>query len=155
MSDPNLRHGRARGNSVLIVDDDDYVHRALAAALRGLRLHLLTAHNAAEGCALALEHRPDLAIVDVGLPDRNGYQLTAELRRHGLQETRVLILTGHTLDERAARQAGADAFMTKPFRLHQFLDVVNDQLDQPARTDGQASGGLPATALPAGSTSPA
>jgi DNA-binding response OmpR family regulator len=114
---------------VLIVDDDEYVHGALEAAMRGLRVHLLTAHTAAEGEALALQHRPVLAIVDVGLPDRNGYQLTADMRSmSSLSRMRILILTGQSPDEDAANDAGANGLIQKPFRLHHFLDVVREQL---------------------------
>ena len=114
---------------MLIVDDDEYVHGALEAALRGLRVHLLTAHTAAEGEALALQYRPVLAIVDVGLPDRDGYRLTADMRRaSSLARMRILILTGQSPDEIAARDAGANGLVQKPFRLHHFLDLVREQL---------------------------
>ena len=114
---------------VLIVDDDEYVHGALEAALRGLRVHLLTAHTAAEGEALALQYQPVLAIVDVGLPDRDGYRLTADMRRApSLSRMRVLILTGQSPDEVAASNAGANGLIQKPFRLHHFLDLVREQL---------------------------
>jgi DNA-binding response OmpR family regulator len=114
---------------VLIVDDDEYVHGALEAALRGLRVHLLQAHTAAEGEALALQYQPCLAIVDVGLPDRDGYRLTADLRRaSSLGSMRILILTGGSPDELAASRAGANGLIQKPFRLHHFLDLVREQL---------------------------
>jgi DNA-binding response OmpR family regulator len=113
------------------VDDDEYVHGALEAALRGLRVHLLTAHTAAEGEALAIQYRPVLAIVDVGLPDRDGYRLTADMRScPTLTSMRILILTGQSPDERAARNAGANGLVQKPFRLHHFLDLVREQLGQ-------------------------
>jgi two-component system KDP operon response regulator KdpE len=132
-----MSHSNGRSPCVLIVDDDEYVHGALEAALRGLHLHLLIANTAAEGEALALEHHPALAIIDVGLPDRDGYQLTASLRRHGLSSTRILILTGHAPDEAAARAAGANALVAKPFRLHQFLDLVRQQLGTSTRTESE------------------
>ena len=119
----------SRSPCVLIVDDDEYVHGALEAALRGLRVHLLTAHTAAEGEDLALQYRPLLAIVDVGLPDRDGYQLTADMRSAAsLTAMRIVILTGQSPDEIAARHAGANGLLQKPFRLHHFLDVVREQL---------------------------
>jgi DNA-binding response OmpR family regulator len=118
-----------RSPCVLVVDDDEYVHGALEAALRGLRVHLLTAHTAAEGEALAIQYRPLLAIVDIGLPDRDGYRLTADMRNcSSLASMRILILTGQSPDERAARDAGANGLIQKPFRLHHFLDVVREQL---------------------------
>jgi DNA-binding response OmpR family regulator len=129
MATPTPLHVGSRSPSILVVDDDEYVHGALEAALRGLRVHLLTAHTAAEGEALALQHRPVLAIVDVGLPDRDGYKLTADMRRSpALCGMRVLILTGQSPDEAAARDSGANGLILKPFRLHRFLDVVREQL---------------------------
>ncbi len=125
-----------RAQSVLIVDDDEYVLGTLEAALRGLRVHLLTARTAAEGEALALQHRPLLAIVDVGLPDRNGYRLAADLRHApSLTGMRILILTGQSPDEAAARDSGVNGLILKPFRLHHFLDLVREQLDNRDRDD--------------------
>ncbi|HEX8941055.1 MAG TPA: response regulator [Candidatus Limnocylindrales bacterium] len=115
--------------TILIVDDDEYVHGALAATLRGLRARLLKARTAAEARQLALLHRPDLAIVDVGLPDRDGYELAAELRDEpALAAMRVLILTGHAPDQAAADAARAHGLVAKPFRLHPFLELVRTQL---------------------------
>jgi DNA-binding response OmpR family regulator len=125
-----------RSQSVLIVDDDEYVLGTLEAALRGLRVHLLTARTAAEGEALALQHHPLLAIVDVGLPDRNGYRLAADLRMApSLAGMRILILTGQSPDEVAARNSGVNGLIQKPFRLHHFLDLVRDQLDNRERDE--------------------
>lgn len=92
-------------------------------------MRLLTAHTAAEGEALAVAHHPLLAIVDVGLPDRDGYELTAALRHEpGLDAMRVLILTGQSPDVTLAAAAGANGVIQKPFRLHHFLDLVRQQL---------------------------
>jgi len=130
MTSPTPLHSISpRSPCVLVVDDDEYVPRPLEPALRGLRVHLLTAHTAAEGEALALQHHPLLAIVDVGLPDRDGYQLTAVLRGFpSLASMRILILTGQSPDEDAAADAGASGLIQKPFRLHHFLDLVREQL---------------------------
>ncbi|MGA3057748.1 MAG: response regulator [Candidatus Limnocylindrales bacterium] len=126
----SLKHAAGcRSQSVLVVDDDEYVLGTLEATLRGLRVHLLTASTAAEGEALALQHRPVLAIVDVGLPDRNGYRLAADLRlAPSLAGMRILILTGQSPDEIAARHSGVNGLILKPFRLHHFLDLVREQL---------------------------
>jgi DNA-binding response OmpR family regulator len=126
-----------RSQSVLVVDDDEYVLGTLEATLRGLRVHLLTASTAAEGEALALQHRPVLAIVDVGLPDRNGYRLAADLRlAPSLAGMRILILTGQSPDEAAARDSGVNGVILKPFRLHNFLDLVREQLGNCDRAVG-------------------
>jgi DNA-binding response OmpR family regulator len=124
---------------ILVVDDDEYVHSTLAAALRGLRAEIVRATTAAQGLDLALARLPDVAIVDVGLPDLDGYALTRLMRaRPELGGLRICILTGHLPDESLAREAGANAIIGKPFRLDVFLDTIRDQLRvQPA--DGDAS----------------
>jgi DNA-binding response OmpR family regulator len=114
---------------ILVVDDDEYVHSMLAAAMRGLRAEVIRATTAAQGLELALERRPDVAIVDVGLPDLDGYALTRALRaRSELASLRICILTGHLPDEALAREAGANAILGKPFRVQEFLDTVRGQL---------------------------
>jgi two-component system KDP operon response regulator KdpE len=123
------RTGRRAGPVILIVDDDEYVHSTLAAALRSLHPEVIRASTAAEGLELAVARRPDLAIVDVGLPDLDGYELTRALRdRAELAGLRICILTGQLPDEALAREAGANAIIGKPFRLDGLLDTVRDQL---------------------------
>jgi two-component system KDP operon response regulator KdpE len=123
------RTDRRTSPVILVVDDDDYVHSTLAAALRGLRPELVRAATAASGLEQALERRPDLAIVDLGLPDRDGYSLTRDMRaRPELASLRICILTGYAPDEAMARDAGADAIIGKPFRLQEFLDTIRGQL---------------------------
>jgi DNA-binding response OmpR family regulator len=114
---------------ILVVDDDEYVHSTLAAAMRGLRPEIIQATTAAQGLELALERRPDVAIVDVGLPDLDGYELTRAMRaRSELAGLRICILTGHLPDEALAREAGANAIIGKPFHVNDFLATIRAQL---------------------------
>jgi two-component system KDP operon response regulator KdpE len=114
---------------VLVVDDDEYIHAALAAAMRSLKPEIVRATTAAAGLRLAIERQPDLAIIDLGLPDADGYSLTRRIRAIAdLDATRILILTGHRPDEDAAREAGADAILGKPFRLNEFLATIDEVL---------------------------
>ncbi len=123
------KEGERRAPVILVVDDDDYVHSTLAASLRGFRPAIHRAASGAAALEVALAALPDLAIVDVGLPDIDGYELTRALRaRADLPDLRILILTGHHPDERLAHEVGADAILGKPFRLHEFLAVVDVQL---------------------------
>ncbi|MBA2380478.1 MAG: response regulator [Chloroflexi bacterium] len=123
------RRDRRSAPVILIVDDDAYVHSTLSAAMRGLRHEVLHATTATDGLRLALAQRPALAIIDVGLPDLDGYALTRAMRdRVGLAAMRICILTGHLPDETLAATAGADAIVCKPFRLDEFLAIVREQL---------------------------
>ncbi len=121
----------SRSHIVLVVDDDDYVHLAIQAALRSLRCEILTARTAGEGLTLARARRPDLAILDVGLPDSDGYQLAYELRsEEHLTEMRILFLTGHLPDAAAVRVVGGNLFLGKPFRMQVLMEAVRHQLAQ-------------------------
>jgi DNA-binding response OmpR family regulator len=123
--------GRRTIPVVLVVDDDEYIHAALAAAMRSLKPEILRAATAAAGLRLAIEREPDLAIIDLGLPDTDGYSLTRRIRAiAGLEGTRILILTGHQPNQVAATEAGADAILAKPFRLNEFLATIEALLAQ-------------------------
>jgi two-component system KDP operon response regulator KdpE len=110
---------------VLVVDDDDYVADTVTAALRSVKPEIVRAATAGDGLRLALERRPDIAIVDLGLPDADGYTLTRRIRTFSeLAEMRICILTGYLPDDVAARDAGADAVLGKPFKLREFLATI-------------------------------
>src|SRR5258705_5463602 len=114
---------------ILVVDDDEYVHSMLAAAMRSLRAEIIRATTAAQGLELALQHRPDVAIVAVGLPDLDGSALTPALRaRPEFSSLRICILTGHLPDEAPARGPGPNVIIGKPSRSQEFLDTVRGQL---------------------------
>jgi two-component system, sensor histidine kinase len=122
-------HGRP---VILIVDDDDYVHGAVRAVLRRMQATVVRAATAAEGRSLAREEPPDLAIVDVGLPDGDGYELARSLKADAApRELRTVILTGYAPDESAAAASHVDAVIGKPFRLHEFLATVERLLVAP------------------------
>lgn len=114
---------------ILVVDDDDYVHATIVAALRPLRADVSRAATAAEALIITRNQLPDLAIVDLGLPDADGFELTRQLRLEpNLRSLRIVIVTGYVPDEDAARRAGADLIIGKPFRLRDFLEIVTGQL---------------------------
>jgi DNA-binding response OmpR family regulator len=114
---------------VLVVDDDEYIHDTLAAAMRSLKPEIVRATTAASGLRLAIEREPDLAIIDLGLPDADGYSLTRRIRAvAALRDTRILILTGRLPDSDAALLAGADAILAKPFKLNEFLATIDEVL---------------------------
>jgi DNA-binding response OmpR family regulator len=140
MSTAATRRHRTRP-VILVVDDDDYVHSTLGAALRSLRPDIVRAGNAVEGLRQALARRPDLAIIDLGLPDLDGYALTEMLReKPELADLRICILTGYLPDEVRALAAGANAIVGKPFRLDDFLAVIRAQLRGPAGSSATRPG---------------
>lgn len=127
--DSPVRRAAAASQPRILVVADDYVHVTLRAALRHLRADIVWAPSGTEALHLARGHRPDVAVVDLGLPDIDGSDLTRALRAEpGLHHLRIVIVTGYLPGERAARAVGADEVLGKPFLLHEFLDAVSRQL---------------------------
>jgi two-component system KDP operon response regulator KdpE len=124
--------------SILIVDDDPSLLRALRVNLtaRGYQVHI--APDAATGLASASRHPPDLAIVDLGLPDMDGMRVIEGLR--GWIEVPIIVLSArHAEDAKvAALDAGADDYITKPFGMDELL----------ARMRAALRRGTPAPAAP-------
>ena len=106
---------------VLIVEDDQGIQDVLRflAEANGMRV---VAANTCD-CAIreAESHRPDLVIVDLGLPDRDGIQLIRNIR--AWSRLPIIVLTARTLESqrRAAFEAGADDYVTKPFSAPELL----------------------------------
>ena len=121
--------------TILIVDDDEYVARTFEAMLRDLQPVVLQAQTAADGLRVALESSPDLALLDVGLPDGDGFDLTRKLRAEPvLAGLRIIIVTGYELDPDESVRAGADAILLKPIRIEDLRAVVDRLLRDRAAT---------------------
>lgn len=134
------RAGVERPARILIVDDDDYVARTFEAMLRDLHPVVLRARTAADGLRSALESAPDLALIDVGLPDVDGLELTRRLRAEpALAHLRIVIVTGYEIGPAEAGLVGADATLRKPVRIEHLREVVARQLarsaDEPRDSD--------------------
>ncbi|MFN7914757.1 MAG: response regulator transcription factor [Vicinamibacterales bacterium] len=109
----------------LIVEDDAAIAEFIARGLREAGWAADIATNGDDGLAAALEQNPDVAIVDVMLPGRDGLSLIDELRRQG-RGTPVLILSAkRSVDDRVrGLQAGGDDYLTKPFAFAELLARV-------------------------------
>jgi DNA-binding response OmpR family regulator len=103
---------------ILIADDDPDILALVSFRLQRAGYEILQARNGEEAVQMALDRRPDLAILDVMMPRVDGYEATRRLRQH--EETRrmpVILLTARVQEEDIARgfDAGADDYVKKPF----------------------------------------
>jgi DNA-binding response OmpR family regulator len=103
---------------ILIADDDPDILALVSFRLERAGYEILQARNGDEAVRVALDRRPDLAILDVMMPLVDGYEATRRLRQH--EETRrmpVILLTARVQEEDIARgfEAGADDYVKKPF----------------------------------------
>ena len=107
--------------SVLAIEDDVAIRRLLKAAFENTRYKLLEAATAAEGRDMLLKRRPELVLLDMGLPDSDG-QVFIETAREWSQIP-IIIISGNDEDEVKVKalEAGADDYVTKPFSVSELL----------------------------------
>jgi len=116
---------------ILVVEDDTAILANLARFLRLEGFEVLTARNGAEGLRAACEHRPDLVLSDLVMPEMDGETLLAALRADAASARLPVIFLTASAD-RAARDAklqlGASDYLVKPLDLQQLLDAVRRHL---------------------------
>ena len=106
---------------VLVVDDEASIRRYLRAALGAQGLTVFESANGLEAINAVLSHRPDIIILDIGLPDIDGIEVTRRLREWSQTPIIVLSVREAEQDKIAALDAGADDYLTKPFGTGELL----------------------------------
>jgi len=106
---------------ILIIDDEPQIRRFLKATLSSHDYDVSEAANAAEGTTLLGIHPPELLILDLGLPDKDGLDVLKELRRWNTLPVIVLSARGFEQAKVDALEAGADDYLTKPFGAAELL----------------------------------
>lgn len=128
--------GLAAPTHVLIVEDDAPIRRFVRTALEGEGMHVTEADCAQRGLIDAATRRPDLLILDLGLPDRDGVELIRELRTWSSSPVLVLSARTDEADKVRALDAGADDYLTKPFGVPELLArirALQRRIVQPAQ----------------------
>lgn len=109
------------GQRVLVVDDETSIRRYLRAALTAQGLNVYEAADGQEALNAVLAHRPDLIILDLGLPDIDGIEVTRRLREWSQTPIIILSVREAEQDKIAALDAGADDYLTKPFGTGELM----------------------------------
>ena len=114
---------------VLVVDDNKDAARMLAAALAKSGHQTATAHDGPNALQVAEQFRPNLALIDLGLPVMDGFELGRQIRtRDDLSRTRLIAVTGYGQehDRRRTAAEGFDAHLVKPVDIQQLSDLIRD-----------------------------
>jgi DNA-binding response OmpR family regulator len=122
---------------VLIIDDERFIAQALALRLRVAGHEVRWACDGGSGIAAALEWRPDVILLDIRMPDMDGFEVKRQLgARPGLAATPVVFLSANVQESarQAALAAGACAFLTKPYESRDVLAAIRSALDRSAGT---------------------
>ena len=109
------------GESVLVIDDEEPVRRFLRVALGGQSYRVIEAATGKDGITVVAVRKPDVIILDLGLPDLDGVEVTRLLRQTTQTPVIILSVRGSENDKIAALDAGADDYLTKPFGIGELL----------------------------------
>jgi DNA-binding response OmpR family regulator len=125
---------------IMIVEDDSDITRALKIRLKANHYDTVDAGDGCSAVSMAQRERPDLIILDLGLPCGDGFFVLARLKGiHTLAKIPVIVLTGNDPESNEQRvlQAGAAAFFQKPVSNNQLLHAIRATL--PATSSGSAT----------------
>jgi two-component system KDP operon response regulator KdpE len=130
---------------VLVVDDEASIRRYLRAALSAQGLTVFETATGLDAINAVLSHRPDIIILDLGLPDIDGIEVTRRLREWSQTPIIVLSVREAEQDKIAALDAGADDYLTKPFGTGELLARMRVALRKQTSSSNEPvfqSGGL-------------
>lgn len=109
------------GPLILVIEDEPQMRRFIRASLTARGYQMLEGSTLKEAKLLASSHNPDLLLLDLGLPDGDGIELTKDLREWSQMPIIVLSARGLEADKVAALDSGADDYLTKPFGVDELL----------------------------------
>jgi two-component system, OmpR family, KDP operon response regulator KdpE len=116
------------GKLVLVVDDEPQIRRAVRHALESAEVRVVEASTGQEGVNLTAAERPDLIVLDLGLPDSSGAQVCREIRKWS--KVPIVVLSARHSDHEKVLllDSGADDYITKPFSTVEFQARIRVQL---------------------------
>lgn len=113
---------------VLIIDDETQIRKLLQITFESNEYKVMLASNATEGSVMAANHPPDLIILDIGLPDKNGHDVLKDLREWFTAPVIILSVQNSEDDIIRALDNGANDYLVKPFRTGELLARVRSAL---------------------------
>jgi two-component system KDP operon response regulator KdpE len=127
----------ANAYTVLVVDDEPPIRRFLRTSLGAVGHRVVTAENAVEALAMLAAEKPDVIILDLGLPDRSGLDVISEIRQHS--SVPIIVLSARS-DERSKVEAldlGADDYIGKPFGMAELMARLRAALRHAFHAQGE------------------
>jgi two-component system, OmpR family, KDP operon response regulator KdpE len=123
--------------TVLVVDDEPPILRFLRTSLGAVGHRVMTAESAADALAMIAAEKPDVVILDLGLPDRSGFDVITETRKQS--KVPIIVLSARS-DERSKVEAldlGADDYLSKPFGMAELMARIRAALRHAFQAQGE------------------
>ena len=132
-AEPSAKRGDSGPKRILIIDDNVDAADTLAALLRLDRHTVMVAHSGPTGIDLASDFRPEVALVDLGMPGMNGYEVAQRLRAAGHSDLILIAFSGYSGEESRsrARDAQFDDYVVKPFDAQAFEALLRRHTRSP------------------------
>ena len=111
-------------STVLIIEDNEQNMYMLSYLLQKNNYNVIEAFNGKDGLDLAHKHHPEIILIDIQLPDMDGYEICNKLSHNGLPKSTVIIaVTSYAMggDKEKAIEAGADGYLEKPINPETFV----------------------------------
>lgn len=121
---------------ILVVEDDVMIANLISTTLEMSNYGYLKAGNGAEAIMEALTHKPDVMVLDLGLPDMDGMEIIRKVRTWSSMPIIVISARSEDSDKVEALDAGADDYLTKPFSVEEFLARIRVALRRINSTGG-------------------
>lgn len=119
---------------ILVIEDEPQMQKYLATSLANEGYRMLEAGTGKEGVSLARTHNPDLILLDLGLPDIDGMDVTRALREFSTRPIIVISARGQEEDKVRALDVGADDYLTKPFGTSELMARIRVALRHASRS---------------------
>jgi two-component system KDP operon response regulator KdpE len=129
----------ATSSTLVVIEDDPQIRRFLRSGLSAEPFRIFEAETGRAGLVEAATRKPDLVIVDLGLPDIDGVEVVAELREWYTRPIIILSARSNEQEKIKALDAGADDYLTKPFGIGELLARIRAALRRAARDAGVAA----------------
>lgn len=141
-----MSQSKRQAIKVLLVEDDEEIREVISLAfeINWPELKLISTRLGKQGVELAADESPDLVVLDLGLPDTSGFDVLREIRVFSNVPILILTVRGEEEDIVRGLEAGADDYMTKPFRQVELLSRMRalTRRARPAGGEALAYGGL-------------
>lgn len=123
---------------ILIIDDEPQIRKLLSIVLESDGYSVYSAQTGLEGISLAASRKPDMILLDLGLPDKSGLEVLQDLREWFLQPILIISVQNREEDIIGALDLGADDYITKPFRTGELLARTRASLRRQSKKKGSS-----------------
>src|SRR5471032_2687927 len=127
---------------IVVIEDDPQIRRFLRTGLEAHEFEIHEAETGKLGLILAATRKPDLIILDLGLPDVDGIEVIKKLREWTSRPVIILSARNMETDKVAALDAGADDYLTKPFGLEELLARIRVALRHASQPERAGAGNI-------------